>query len=105
MKSSVYCVFDSAAGAFLPPMLFQSDNVAIRAFRAAATTPGHDFQRSGADYTLFRTGTFDDAIGNVINLTAHINLGNALQVGSAPTDPRQLDISCAASAQKIKGVS
>lgn len=57
----IFSVFDSKAQAFLPPFFCVTRGVAVRNFRQAVLTAGHDFQRFASDYTLFELGEFDDA--------------------------------------------
>lgn len=57
----VFSVFDSKAQAFLSPIFCVTRGVAIRNFKAAVCSSGHDFQRFAEDYTLFELGSFDDA--------------------------------------------
>lgn len=62
----VYAVMDSAVGAYLPPLVFRSDEEATRAFADACTTQGQ-FVKHAADYSLWYLGTFNDATGVVEN--------------------------------------
>lgn len=73
-----FSVFDSKANAYLPDFEQTTTALAIRAFATAANKEDHDFHTYAADYTLFETGTRDDATGLYTNLEANLNLGTAL---------------------------
>lgn len=73
-----FTVFDSKAESFLQPFYSQAIGSALRSFEAAANEVGHDFQKYGADYTLFHLGSFDQATAEEINLPAKVNLGLAI---------------------------
>lgn len=63
MKHKVFSVFDSKAGAFLPPFLLPEVAVAQRAFRDCVGDSSHAFGRHPEDYTLIQLAVFDDASG------------------------------------------
>lgn len=84
MKLHLYTIFDSAADAFLPPFHERADASAIRAFQQALQNPQHQFAKHPADYTLFRTATFDDSSGFVEPFAAMANLGNGLALSKPP---------------------
>lgn len=73
-----FSVYDSKAAAYLPDFEQTTTALAIRAFSDAANSEEHNFSRYAADFTLFETGSRDDATGLYTNLKAHINLGTAL---------------------------
>jgi hypothetical protein len=79
MKLNVYSVFDSKAGAYIPPFFMQNDGVARRAFGDAANDVNHKFCAHAEDYTLFRLGTFDDATGVIELEDTHLSLGVAIE--------------------------
>lgn len=61
----MFTVYDSAAGGFLEPFFAPSVEFAIREFRQAVNTEGHQFNRFPEDYTLFSIGEFDQKSGKV----------------------------------------
>jgi len=85
VRLHLYTVFDSAADAFLPPFHERADAAAIRAFQQALLNPQHHFAKNPADFTLFRTATFDDSTGAVEPFAAMASLGNGLTL-SKQTD-------------------
>lgn len=70
MKKQIFTVFDSAAGLFLEPFFAPSMEYAIREFRQAVGTEGHQFNRFPEDFTLFHVGEFDPEKGEVLPLKA-----------------------------------
>lgn len=74
----IFTVYDSKAEAYLTPFFVPTTALAIRSFQSAANTADHDFNRYSADYTLFEIGSYDDHLGVVTPLDAHVNLGTAL---------------------------
>lgn len=65
MILGIYTVRDRAVGAFLTPFFARSDNEALRSFRDACSDPNHQFNKHLTDFSLFRSGTFDDSNGVV----------------------------------------
>lgn len=83
MKTNVYSVFDSKAGAYLQPFFAANDALALRAFSGALFDDNHPFARHAADYTLFGLGQFDDETGFLESYPGSTNLGNGLQLKSS----------------------
>lgn len=79
MLHKMFAIYDSKAEAYLPPIFAQTTAVAIRMFSHAATDPDHNFNRFGADYTLFELGSYDDDRGCTQMHEAKKNLGTALE--------------------------
>ena len=77
MRLSVFCVHDSAVGAYLQPFFMRSVNEALRSFRATVNSPGHAFSKNPEDYTLFHIGSYDEDTGVFENINHH-SLGKAL---------------------------
>lgn len=65
MTKYIFTVFDSAAGAFLEPFVAPSIEFALRAFRKAVNTDGHQFNEYPDDYTLFVIGSFSIEQGTI----------------------------------------
>ncbi len=60
MKHKVFCVYDSAADAYLPPFFLPEQGQAIRVFGDCVNSADHQFGKHPGDYTLFFLGSFDD---------------------------------------------
>lgn len=61
----LFSVFDSAAGAFLPPFTCPSIGLATRLIAVAGNTEGHDFKKWPTQYELFELGTFEPETGQI----------------------------------------
>lgn len=86
MKHNVYCIYDSAAKAFLPPFHLPRDEMATRAFSDCVNSPTHNFHAHSEDYTLYKVAVFDDQTGEYTNSDpCNINLGNGLRFKKQPT--------------------
>lgn len=77
MDKFLCCVYDSAAGFYLDPFVAPSIEFAIRGFREAVNTDGHQFQKFPQDYTLFHIGTFSAETGELTPI-APTSLGVAV---------------------------
>ena len=60
MKLKMYCIYDSAAGAYMRPFFVQTDSVATRAFSDLVMDAQHEIGKHPEHYSLFRVGEFDD---------------------------------------------
>ena len=60
MIYNIYSIFDSAVGAYLPPMFMRSHGEAIRTFETAVRDESHAFHRNASDYSLYHHGTLND---------------------------------------------
>jgi len=76
----LFTVYDSKTEAFIQPFYELTTAAALRSFAEAANTEKHAFSKSGADYTLFELGTFDQTNAKFAILDAPINLGLALML-------------------------
>lgn len=85
MIQQVFTVFDTKSEAFLNPFFSLAIGSAIRSFETACNEPGHDFQKYGADFTLFHLGAFDTNTAKFELLDAPQNLG--LAITFKKTDP------------------
>ncbi len=66
MNKQIFCIWDSAAHAYLDPFTAPTIEFAIREFRKAVNTPDHQFQNYPEDYTLFHIGEFSIETGQLI---------------------------------------
>lgn len=66
MEKLAFSVFDSAAGMYLEVFFAPSIEFAIRGFREAVNSEGHQFKKFPADYTLFHVGAFDQKTGQLV---------------------------------------
>lgn len=60
MILQVMVAFDKKARAYLTPFYTSHPEVALRSFRQAANTPGHQICEHPEDFSLFHLGTFSD---------------------------------------------
>lgn len=70
MKLYAYCIYDRKSLIYNAPFFAVSDGAATRSFSDLANDPQTTIGRHPGDYVLFRVGTFDDAIGNMLPDTA-----------------------------------
>lgn len=76
MKHLLVAVYDSAARAFLPPVVSPSEAMALRGWSNACNDPKSDFHRYPEDYSLHVIGEYDDGTGELLPCTPR-SLGNA----------------------------
>lgn len=79
MIQQIFAVFDSKAGAYLRPFMFDSQGMAIRAFMDVLKDPKHEFALHPEDYTLFHIGEFDNKTAVYNCLKTPKSLGLALE--------------------------
>lgn len=79
MRHKVYSVYDSKALVYMLPFYARADGEAVRMFEASIASPGHQFARSPADYTLVAIGEYDDDTARFMQFDALENLGNGVQ--------------------------
>lgn len=58
-------VYDMAAKRFLDPFFGPTLEFALRGFREACTTPGHQFEKFPEDYALYHVANFDPETGTL----------------------------------------
>lgn len=66
MTLNCYTVFDSVAGAYLQPMWFLNDGMALRSFTDMCMDEEHNFNRHAEDFSLFHIGEFNQVQGEFI---------------------------------------
>lgn len=77
MNMKVFSVYDSKAGIFGRPLCFHNAAVASRWFADQANKQESEIAAHPEDYSLFAIGDYDDAKGQMNNLTAPQSLGLA----------------------------
>lgn len=77
MLTQLFTVYDTAADRFLDPFCAPTVEFAIRGFREAVNTQGHQFNKFPQDYTLFHVGEFDPENGALTDFAAR-SLGVAI---------------------------
>lgn len=83
LKLGIYCIFDSVAGAHLPPFTLPSDEMAQRTFGDCVQDQGssirerHAFSVHPDHYTLMKIGEFQTISGTVV-AQEPVSLGNGL---------------------------
>ncbi len=91
MILNVFAVYDSKAGYYSRPFMFQSRGEAIRAFTESANDASHQFCKYAADFTLFQVGTYDDQTGlHECVQEVMANLGKAIEYKEATKEPPEL---------------
>jgi len=79
MKHQIFAIYDSKAGAYLPPWTIHKEEMAIRLFADMIHDPNHQFAKNPADYTLFKIGTYDDNSAMIVNEKENTSLGNGVE--------------------------
>lgn len=59
MICELFSVFDQAARRFLDPFTAPTVDFALRGFKEACHTEGHQFQKHPTDYVLYHVATFN----------------------------------------------
>ncbi len=67
MKLINYSIYDTASALYSRPFFCQSDGEAVRLFVDLASDADHPVGKHPEDYSLFRTGQFDDCKGKFTN--------------------------------------
>ena len=78
MKHNIFCIYDSAAAAYLPIFMMHRDEMAKRAFGDCVNRKDHAFCQHPDQYTLFRVGEFFDSDAKIVPC-APVSLGNGLE--------------------------
>ncbi len=89
--TELFAVYDAAAKRYIDPFTGPTIEFALRGFREACETEGHQFRKFPEDYTLFHIGTFDPETGLLVGNEGH-KVGMALSFVNTvtPADPMQL---------------
>jgi len=78
MLQQIFTIYDSKAGAYLPPFFLPQRGMALRTFGDCINDDTHQFSKHPEDYTLMSLGTFDDQSALAIT-TAPESIGNGLE--------------------------
>lgn len=78
-KLKLFSVYDSKAEVYDKPFCMLSKGECIRGFGDAANNTQTTLGQHPADFTLFELGEFDQKTGLIIQLSAKLNLGTALE--------------------------
>ena len=70
MEMQQVAIWDTKAGAFLPPFVVRQDAIAVRWFAEQMANPASEFAKFPGDYTLVNLGIWDDETGSTISHTA-----------------------------------
>ena len=79
MILKIFVIFDSKAGAYLPPFFMHAEGQATRAFSNMANDRSTQIGLNPEDYTLFEVGTFDDNTAQFEMLESKRALGTAIE--------------------------
>lgn len=66
MNTELFAIFDTAAGIFIDPFCAPTLEFALRGFREACETDGHQFRKFPEDYALYHIGSFDVTLGELL---------------------------------------
>lgn len=75
MITKAFSVYDSKALCYGVPFFMPSVGAAVRAFSDLCNDVQSVVNRHPADYVLYHVGTFDDAVGKLVELSPHVQLG------------------------------
>mgnify|MGYP000067247393 CR=1 FL=1 len=84
MRICLLSVFDQAAKRYVDPFPAPTVEFAIRGFKEAVMTEGHQFNKFPEDYVLFQVGSFDVESG-VIDPCTPVKISQALDFVGAPS--------------------
>lgn len=79
MIYKIFSVYDSKAEAYMQPFFMLTKGSALRAWTDTINDPQTQFFKHPTDFTLFEIGEYDDSSGKLINHTAKMSLGVALE--------------------------
>lgn len=99
MILQVLVAYDAKAHAFCQPFYVSHVDLGIRAFMAAANTPGQELNKHPEDFTLFHIGAFNDENARFILLNEPLQVAFAANLKQYPQDLSQ---SPAASITELK---
>lgn len=68
MKLLMFCVFDKAVNAYLPPLFFRARGEALRSFTEAVNNRDQNFNKHPNDYLFMYLGEFDDSAGTFVTV-------------------------------------
>ncbi len=78
MILNIFTIFDSKAGAYLPPFYLPQTGMALRTFADCINDAQHSFSKHPEDYTIMAIGTWDDTTALALS-TPPESLGNGLE--------------------------
>ncbi len=87
MNVELFSVLDQAAERFIDPFPGITIDFAIRGFKEACMTEGHQFAKFPEDYALYHVGSFNVELGELIPKQA-----NKIAMASSFVHGAQLDI-------------
>lgn len=65
MKQNAYSIKDDKAQTFGVPFFTHNDGTALRSFQHLADDPSSMVHRHPSDFSLYRTGSYDDQTGKI----------------------------------------
>ncbi len=68
MMTELFCVLDAAASRFVDPFCAPTVDAALRGFKEAVMTDGHQFAKFPEDYSLWKVGSFDPETGLLVGI-------------------------------------
>lgn len=82
MSVELFTVFDQAANRYMDPFCAPTIEFAVRGFREACETDGHQFNKYPEDYVLYHVGGFDAELGVLEPSNPH-KIANAMSFNIA----------------------
>lgn len=76
----MFSVYDAKAEAFGQPFYAANKGAGIRTFSDACADPNSMLNKHRSDFSLFHVGEFDIASGQVVGLTAPVQVITALEI-------------------------
>lgn len=89
ITQQMYSIYDEKAQAFITPFFLPNDALAMRAFKLSVADPGHQFNRSPFDFTLFKVGEFHITEGQVTSFKSPISVMTGLAATQSITFDNQ----------------
>jgi len=70
MNVELFAILDTAAERYVDPFPAGTIEMAIRGFKEACETEGHQFNKFAEDYSLWHVGSFDVQLGVIETMAA-----------------------------------
>lgn len=90
MRLLLFCIYDSATGAFMRPFAAQAKQQAIRAFADQVNDPQTPVHAHPEDYALFHVGVFDPQDGSLIPEDPPMRLALAIECVEKDAPPMEI---------------
>ena len=83
MQRDYYAIRDNLAGAFMTPVLFDNENVALRWFTGVVNSKEQNevIYNNPGDFELWKLGAFDNISGNIVGNLDQLATGLSVKKG------------------------